>query len=205
MPGQGKYTTYYDQIPGSDKKQLLETVYNKGPFAQNAYNQTDVVAAANKFLAANGDSESGVPFLQKGDPGLFPNGVMLNFSGPPDAPNDANVADVKWTKPGDPANAYIPDIRSPGPAAGVVLSNNDTETVTVNVDASQGDPRQTDPKISTDMIKPNYIPANTKADIFENKGTVNPEFTAQKIYDVAAVSVTNPLRLGSSMKNAGES
>ena len=204
MPGQGKYTMYYNQVEESDKKQLLESVYDKGPFAQNKYNQSDVVLAAHKFLLANGDSESGTPFLQKGDPGMFPNGVMLNYSGIPGSEQDANIASVEWKKPGDPMSPYTPDIRSPGPADGVVLSNNDTSNVMVNVDASNGDPRQSKPTITAENIKPNYVPASGQGDIFENKGTVNPEFTGPKIHSVASVSVDTPLRLGSSMKNAGD-
>jgi hypothetical protein len=203
MPGQGKYTTYYDHVQESDKKQLLETVFDKGPFAQDLYNQADVIKAANKFLSANGESESGTPFLQKGDPGLFPNGVMLNFSGIPGSDQDADISTVEWKKAGDPANPYVADIRSPGPADGVVLSNNDTDNVMVNVDASSGDPRQTNPNITPEMIKPTYVPASGQGDIFENKGTVNPEFTGPQIHSVASVSVDQPLRLGSSMKSAG--
>lgn len=205
MPGQGKYTTYYNNVEGSDKKQLLEKVYSTSPFAQGEYNQLDVIKTGNKYLMANGESESGTPFLQKGDAGLFPEGVKLDFSGSPSSQYDVDVSKVVWKKPGDPANAYVPDVRSPGVANGVDLSNNDTNIVTVNVDASNGDPRLTNPEISSSDIKPNYVPASNQGDIFENKGTTNPEFTGPKIHSVASVSVDNPLRLGSAMKSAGES
>lgn len=204
MPGQGKYTKYYNQVPETDKKQLLEKLFSNSPFSTDSYNQADVVKTSNKYLAAIGGSESGVEFLQKGDPGLFPQGVMLNFSGVPGSDVDADTSSVAWKKAGDPANPYIPDIRSPGPADGIDLSSTDTTVILTNVDASAGDPRQSDPKLTTDMIKPNYDPAESAADIFENKGTRNPEFTGPKIHDVAAVSVDNPLRLGSSMKRAGD-
>lgn len=205
MPGQGKYSMYYNQVPESDKKQLLKSLFNKGPQETESYNQADVIKTGNKYLMANGDSESGTPFLQKGDPGLFPVGVMLNFSGIPGTDVDADVSKVAWKNPGDPANPYVPDIRSPGVADGVDLKNNDTSVVTVNVDASSGDPRQSDPQLPTTAIKPTYVPANAQGDIFENKGTVNPEYTGQKIVEVATISVDNPLRLGSSMKHAGDS
>lgn len=204
MPGQGKYTKYYNHVPESDKKQLLENLFSKGPFATDSYNQTDVIATANKYLAAIGSSESGVEFLQKGDAGMFPQGVMLNYSGIPGSDIDADTSTVKWKKGGDPSNAYMPDIRSPGPADGIDLASTDTSIILTNVDATQGDPRQTDPKITTQMIKPNYDPAESIADIFENKGTRNPEFTGPRIHEVASVSVDNPLRLGSSMKRAGD-
>lgn len=204
MPGQGKYTKYYDQVPQTDKKQLLESVFSKGPFATNSYNQADVVATANKYLAAIGDSESGTEFLQKGDPGLFPQGVMLDFSGIPGSDVDADISKVEWKKGGDPANPYTPDIRSPGPADGVDLKSTDTSIVLTNVDATSGDPRQTDPKLTTFDIKPTYDPADAQGDIFENKGTRNPEFTGPQIHKVAAVSVDQPLRLGSSMKRASD-
>jgi hypothetical protein len=203
MPGQGKYTTYYNNVQESEKKQLLEKAFSSSPFAQNSYNQADVVKTANKYLACIGDSESGVPFLQKGDPGLFPEGVMLDYSGTPNG-FDADISKVEWKKAGDPANPYVPDIRSPGIADGVDLSNNDTSVIVTNVDASNGDPRQSNPEITTDQIKVTYTPASQQGDIFENKGTVNPEYTGPKIHAVAAVSVDNPLRLGSSMKSAGE-
>lgn len=204
MPGQGKYTKYYNQVPEDDKKQLLEKIFDKGPFATDSYNQKDVIAAANKYLAAIGDSESGVEFLQKGDLGLFPQGVMLNFSGIPGSDVDADTSKVKWTKGGDPANPYMPDIRSPGPADGIDLSSTDTSFIMTNVDATQGDPRQSDPKMDTTVIKPNYDPAGDADEIFDNKGTRNPEFTGPRIHQVASVSVDNPLRLGSSMKRVGD-
>jgi hypothetical protein len=120
MPGKGKYTQY--AAPQDDKRIFLGKLFKGHPTAgmteQQAMKQT--VNMGNALL---------IPDLQQGD--LKSVGeVKLDFS---DAPE---MKDVKWTKENDPANAYVPDIRSPGP--------ND-------------DGKLDDPDIKPEDIKPNYV------------------------------------------------
>jgi hypothetical protein len=97
--------------------------------------------------------------IQQGDPAMFPKGVDITFAGRLlDSPNSApDVANVKWTNAGDPANPYIPDISSPGPGK------------------TDGVDKNTDPGITEQDIKPTYIPGQP------NSGTREPLVTATKI------------------------
>lgn len=209
MPGQGKYTSYYDHAfaDNEEKKTRLELVYPRGVFTSGGpYNQTDVVQVGNDRLFAIGNPESGTEFLQKGDVNMYPNGVYLDFRGPVNNEDMADISTVKWAKAGDPLNAYVPDVRSPGPAPGTDLSSTSTAVVTVNADASEGDFRDESPDelAGIEAFNPNYDPAETDAEKFDNKGTRNPIHTGRKIHEVASVSVDKPLKLGDSMRNAGD-
>ena len=209
MPGQGKYTAYYDQAfaNNEDKKERLEAVFPHGVFTSNGpYNQSDVIKTGNERLLAIGDAESGTEYLQNGDPGMFPEGVYLDYRGVAQDDTRADLSTVKWEKAGDPMNPYVPDIRSPGPAPGIDLSDTSTDVINTNVDASQGDPRDQAPGelANTEQYKPNYDPADTDAEKYDNKGTRNPYYTARKIHEVAAVSVDKQLKLGDSMRHADE-
>lgn len=127
-PGSGRYTNYVP--PASSRNKLLSDLFNAkageaGKIYGAAY-QTDPAAAASAAVAsatANVDS-SGKGGLfpedgrQAGDAQMFPQGTNLNFS---DAPN---TADVKWKASGDPANAFVPDISSPGPGKTSPLDKN---------------------------------------------------------------------------------
>jgi len=209
MPGQGKYTAYYDQAftGNEDKKTKLEEIYAKGVFTEGGpYNQSDVIETGNERILAIGDAESGTGFLQKGDAGMFPDGVYMDFRGSPNNPDEADISTVGWKKAGDPLNAYTPDVRSPGPAPGVDLSSTDTSTISVNADASGGDSRDEAPGdlSNVEVLNPNYDPAESDAEKYDNKGTRNPIHTGRKIHEVAAVSVDRPLKLGDSMHHADE-
>lgn len=97
--------------------------------------------------------------IQQGDPAMFPKGVDITFAGRLlDSPNSApDVANVKWTNAGDPANPYVPDISSPGPGK------------------TDGVDKNTDPQIATTDIHPNYIVGQP------NSSTREPLVTAAKI------------------------
>lgn len=209
MPGQGKYTAYYDQAfsNNEDKKTRLEAVYSNGVFTEGGpYNQADVVKTGNDRILAIGNPESGTEFLQKGDINMYPNGVYMDFRGTPEDETRADIASVEWKKAGDPLNPYVPDVRSPGPAPGVDLSDTTTDVVSVNADASQGDSRDQAPGelAEIEQFNPNYDPAESDGEKYDNKGTRNPIYTGRKIHEVASVSVDRPLKLGDAMRHADE-
>jgi hypothetical protein len=197
MPGQGKHTNYYDTAfkPDSDKKILLEQVFPKSPFVgSEAYVKAKVLATADLRLKAIGAN-----FLQQGDSGYFPEGVFMDYRGP--GGNSADISTVKWQKGGDPLNPYVPDIRSPGPAEGVVLSSTETDIVLTNADASLGDPRTAPPTSLTEIgtLNRNYNPADAEDEAGFNLGTRNPIWTGKKIHAATSLGVGNVLELGDSM------
>jgi hypothetical protein len=158
--GKGKYTVYAP--PASSKNALLHKLFAaKTPkaalphqVAEDPGNETGVrelvLKDAQAMLAPN---------TQAGDLGFFPNGVKLDFSDSPD------LATVKWTKPGDPANPYMPDIVAPGadPNGAVHI-----------------EPNTTDPGISVSDVKgAGYVPGGP------DTGTKSPSKLAPKL-DAAA-------------------
>lgn len=110
----GKYTTYVGGV-ATDARKLLSKLFPAGPFAKEVTAGDE--KAAQKIIAAIATAPvvNGVGGLkpsngiQAGDLGMFPNGVRLGYGDSP------NVPQVKWKNPGDPGDAYIPDITSPGP------------------------------------------------------------------------------------------
>lgn len=115
MSGQGKYTQY---APAANAKNTLLNKLFKGndtianPMADLVGKEVDarqqVLARAKEFLT---------PATTAGDPGMFPNGVALDFTGDQNGTTSPNIDDVKWKNPGDPANGYMPDPTSPGPGS----------------------------------------------------------------------------------------
>jgi hypothetical protein len=117
----GKYTTYVGGV-ATDAHKLLAKLFPGSPFA-TPLTQGDEAAAQKLVIAiATAKVVNGVGGLQPsdgvqaGDLGMFPQGVDLTYAYgvgqvAPAAPPD--VSTVKWTKAGDPANPYIPDITSP--------------------------------------------------------------------------------------------
>src|SRR5690349_5635370 len=124
MAGTGKYTVYAP--PANDKNNLLNKLFRSSNPSEQPPTQ-DMVgkesgARAAILAIATAPVVNGVGGIQPsngvqaGDPGMFPQGVSLDFSGklasiqPPDT---AEGKDVTWQRPGDPANSYVPDISSP--------------------------------------------------------------------------------------------
>jgi hypothetical protein len=140
----GKYTTYVGGV-ASDAHKLLAQVFPNGPFATEvaagdeaaAQKTILAIATSNPGPDPNGGGIQPANGIQAGDLGMFPQGVDLTFAGsllqPPNSPPD--VSTVKWTKAGDPANPYIPDITSP--------PNQGTE----------GSDKDVDPKISVSEVQ----------------------------------------------------
>jgi hypothetical protein len=164
MPGKGFYTTF--NSPKTDpKKLLLEKMFKGGgesnitpPFIglDNAESRAVAVDTANKILRA--EATGGVTL---GDPGFFPDGVDLAFTGQKASisiPDKVATADDAWNKPGDPANGYVPDITSPGPGL------------------TEPNPAETDPKIKASDINPKVIPG-------EDANTKNPSAAGRTLYN----------------------
>lgn len=169
-PGKGRYTTYVDKA--SSRNSLLWKLFNKkapndaGVFYGGQEPSDNSAAAAAVAARATANVSNGVGGLnpangqQAGDPGMFPNGVDLTYSGAP------NINDVKWdsaktnfsglptTNNGGPANAFVPDVSSPGPGK------------TLGLD------KDTNPNISVADLKPNYVPGAP------DTGTVSPSSTS---------------------------
>ena len=117
----GRYTTYVGGV-ATDARKLLSKLFPAGPFAKEVTAGDE--KAAQKVIAATATAVvvNGVGGLrpsngiQSGDMGMFPNGVDLSYSAKTlPADQFPDVSKVKWKSPGDPGDAYIPDITSPGP------------------------------------------------------------------------------------------
>jgi len=156
-PGTGRYTTYVPKK--SPRNERLSNLFNARPAASgqptgdfygSAYPEQDEAAKAAVARATANVDANGVGGLipangmQSGDPQMFPKGVDLGFGThlDTDDPNATpNLEDVKWSKPGDPANAYVPDVSSPGAGK------------------TEGVDKDEDPKLTvTDMAGETYIP-----------------------------------------------
>lgn len=171
MSGNGKYTVYAP--PASDKNNLLNKLFHSSdavekPVVQDLVGkEEDVRKAIIEIAKANL-----TPVHQAGDLGYFPSGVDLDFSGksasvqPPDT---AEGKDVKWTRPGDAATSYFPDISSPGPGK------------------TDGLDKDADPKLTVKDIKPNYVPGAP------GTGTKSPIATNAKIFAANLLGVAGKL------------
>ncbi len=141
MPGQGKYTTY---VPvASEKNSRLGKLFKgnsqiENPFAATIESGDQETARLQTIQRAEALLR---PVIQDADKGQFPEGVNMTYVGNENDVSVPNLPDVKWDSAGDPANPYMPDLRSPGPG------NTDPKS------------RDTDPEISAVDIKgQSYVP-----------------------------------------------
>lgn len=131
-PGSGRYTTY---LPvKSVKTDRLSKLFKGGLSGlYNGKEDNSEAAAAAVSVAKN-------VLNGQGDVDIFGKGVDLGYG-----VNNGTVPDtteVKWSKAGDPANPYVPDLTSPGPG----------KTDGVDKDA--------DPKIAVEDVKSNFDAKN---------------------------------------------
>ena len=113
MPGKGTYTKYSDD--NSPRKVFLNKLFPENPgYKGSAYNHYDnakaksmIVEEGNKVLRAR---------YQSGDPEMFPKGVDMSYGGKyaSSTPPNENHETYEPTRDGDPMNAFVPDISSPG-------------------------------------------------------------------------------------------
>jgi hypothetical protein len=181
-PGSGRYTTYVP--PKSAKRTFFEKLFKGSNSDSTAMvgteggappylglDQQEAIAAAatagNEIL--RGTTTDG---LISGDMGHFPQGVDLSFSGknsefqPPNTQEKAETG--QWKKAGDPANAYVPDITSPGPGK------------------TSGSDKDQDPKITSTDIKPKYVPGAP------NTGTKSPSRVSGKVWEANQLGTELP-------------
>lgn len=160
-PGSGRYTVYVPNA--SPRNALLAKLFNgraggKASFYGADY-QTDPTAAAKAVVATATAkvNSAGVGGLfpsdgkQAGDAQMFPKGVEFGFGNAP----TINEAEVKWSKPGGPANPFMPDPSSPGPGR------------------TEGVDKDADPKITVADVKgAGYVPGGP------GTGTTSPSTTS---------------------------
>jgi len=127
-PGSGRYTTYLP-VKSSKTDRLLK-LFKNGLSALYNGKETNSLAAQEAVAVAKSVIDG------QGDVDMFGTGVDLTYGKAP------NTADVKWTKSGDPANAYAPDLSSPGPGK------------------TEGVDKDVNPKLSPEDIKPNFDSKN---------------------------------------------
>jgi hypothetical protein len=162
MAGQGKYTVYAPE--SNAKNNLLARLFPNSPTAQYVGKEVDyrnVVVEQGNSILKNG--------TQPGD-SYFGSGVDMDYSGSPDIVKNAEGA---WKNAGDPANAYSPDLTSPGPGK------------------TDGVDKSADPGIKSSDIKPTYVPGGPTG------GTRNPAEYAKKIAS-QILGTNSKIKLGSS-------
>lgn len=144
-PGSGRYTTY---VPvNSNKNNLLRKlfkgsidIYGSNAQGNNAVAATAAVAKRNEVVNGQGDIDF-----------WGPNGVSLSYGTAP------NTTEVEWSKAGDPANPYVPDLSSPGAGK------------------TDGVDKDVDPGLLTTDIKPNFDPNNPSVN------TTSPSATSPRL------------------------
>jgi len=168
MPGKGKYTTYYDDWAGGEKKARLEQVFTTSPFiGDDPYIKESVLTRVNEALRSD---------IAPGVNPLFENGVKIGWGDAPD------LEQVTHTESGEPlASPYFPDVRSPGLAPGADTA--DTSVVAVNFE-----PRLGGDYVDLGEIEPNYTVPTSPRDNYST--TLSPATTAPGIHDAADPSKT---------------
>lgn len=168
MPGQGKYTVYAP--PATAKNTLMNKLFKGNSTIENPL--ADLVGKENEARAkiVSIAKQYLTPDHTEGDPGLFPNGVNLDYSGDPNGVSAPDFTKVKWTNPGDPANGFTPDPTSPGPGSVDPMDKN------------------VDPGISPqDIAGPGYVPGGP------GTGTKSPTQTSKKVHDDTELGVQTKL------------
>lgn len=146
MAGQGKYTIYAPE--SNAKNNLLSKLFPSSPTSAFVGKENDY-----RSIVIKSGNDNLKPSFQSGD-SFFGPGVSLDYS---ESPNVLASADNAWKNPGDPANAFSPDLTSPGPG--------NTDGIDKNVN----------PEIKSSDVKPSYVPGGP------NTGTKNPAEYAKKI------------------------
>lgn len=124
MAATGKYTSYVGGGAPTPAHTLLSKLYPAGPFAAQVANADEksalkdvVLPAAIKKVDAQGvGGLLPADGIQKGDTTTLGT-VNLNFADAPDLTKVTHATAVtpSGNEAGGPANAYVPDITSPGP------------------------------------------------------------------------------------------
>lgn len=156
-PGSGRYTTYLP-VKSSKTDRLLKLFKNGlkslyGGQESNASAAEEAVKVAKSVIDGSGDKD------------MFGTGVDLGYGKKPD------TTTVEWSKAGDPANPYVPDLTSPGPGK------------------TEGSDKDVDPNLTATDIKPNFDPKNPSVN------TTSPSATSVRL---GTTSLGEELQLGKS-------
>lgn len=172
-PGKGRYTTYVPAATttsAGSRYSLLWKLFNQKAnamrdgiasfYGESSNPQTENGKAAEAAVKRATNNQTGLipeSGKQSGDLGMFPEKVDLTYGKSP------NIAEVTWSRPGDPANPYLPDVTSPGPG--------DPGSV-----RTEGIDKNSNPDIAPADVKPNYRPgvegSGTRSPSDERGGTV---------------------------------
>lgn len=156
-PGSGRYTIY---LPvNSEKTERMSKLFKggMGELYDGAKSNADAASAAVKIAKSVLDG--------KGDQEMFGNGVSLTYGESPD------TTEVKWSKAGDPANPYTPDLSSPGPGR------------------TDGVEKDSDPQLNATDVKPNFDSSNPTVN------TTSPSATSPRL---GSISLGQNLEIGKS-------
>lgn len=172
MPGSGKYTVYAP--PASPKNDRMNKLYghDDNPYKDLVGKEVDtraqVIARGIEFMQPEDDLQP------PGDDSvsMFPGESEIDF-GYSEAPETAT--EVSWDSAGDPANPYMPDLRSPGPGI---------------TDAIASPTLQTNPEITPqEIVGEGFVePGDTKT---EWEGEASPAVTKTAIKTTSRLG-TNP-------------
>ena len=191
-PGDGRYTNYTPvQKDSSDRMMRRIAFYNAQSTVGNIYNNTGDIPVIDRAAAAANVTTAAKGYFQgvvAGDKDFFPKDVDLSFGKAPDLNDATHVAAIQ-SKLGGPANAYVPNLTSPGA----------TGTDKVNLAPNYPKP------VSLSNVKESGEPVNT-AQEFKNNGTsvvgsglVSPSATAAATGESSIGN--NNLKLGDYVKN----
>lgn len=188
MAGQGKYTTY---VPvASERNTRLGRLFRGNSTIENPFaaviESGDQEKAVQLVVEGQGGLLEGAeallrPTNQQGDPGHFPEGVNMNYTGNENDITNPNLPDVAWSKAGDPANPYMPNPTSPGPGETSPLAQDE------------------DPGISpTDVKGQGYVPGQPGVSTARN-----PAETSSPIREANRLGRSQPLGKNSTNEPSG--
>ena len=172
MPGKGKYTLF--NTNNSRKKEHLARLFSGGeiesPFAGKDSKESleEAVKRGNDLLRAG--STGGI--VRTGDPIWGGDGgkVDLSYQGEYASATPPN-GDFVPSKAGDPMNAFVPDVSSPGAGAS---GESATELGEVRI---EGTDKTRNPK-----LKPEEYFATRGKTFVETSGTKMPKTTSERVY-----------------------
>lgn len=188
MAGEGKYTNYAPPADAAGRNERLNKLFKgnakqSSPYQDLVGKEEDVrkallKIAKDKLTPEVQDSGDASVSTFAGAP------VRLNYTGDANdisVPDTKEGADVVWVQPGDSANAYAPDLRSPGPG---------------QTDAPSAENLQSDPKLSVKDLKgEKYVPGAP------GTGTTSPTSTNVKVRSASELGKTGKSVLGTSDEN----
>lgn len=191
-PGGGRYTNYTPvKKDSSDRMMRRIAFYNAQSKVGNIYGNTGDIPVMDRDTAATNVTEAVKGYFQgtvAGDTDFFPKGVDLSFGEAPDLKDAAHVSSIQ-SAAGGPANAYVPNLTSPGA----------TGTDKVNLTPNYPKP------VTLSDVKESGEPVNTAQEFKNNdksvvgSGLVSPSDTATAT-GTSSIGNTN-LKLGDYVKN----